>query len=79
MIIVNKRCVETLFFDYRRQHGMEIKVARIFNTYGPSMHMNDGRVVYNFILQALQGKSITVLDVCQGKFKVATCNKCFAG
>ena len=48
-----KRCAETLFFDYRRQHGMEIKVARIFNTYGPRMHMNDGRVVSNFIIQAL--------------------------
>ena len=48
-----KRCAETLFFDYRRQHGMPIKVARIFNTYGPRMHPNDGRVVSNFIVQAL--------------------------
>jgi UDP-glucuronate decarboxylase len=55
-----KRCAETLFFDYRRQHGLDIKVARIFNTYGPRMHPNDGRVVSNFIVQALQGKDITV-------------------
>lgn len=55
-----KRCAETLFFDYRRQHGLGIKVARIFNTYGPRMHPNDGRVVSNFIVQALQGKDITI-------------------
>ncbi|MBC8412589.1 MAG: SDR family oxidoreductase [Nitrospira sp.] len=55
-----KRCAETLFFDYRRQHDLRIKVARIFNTYGPKMHPNDGRVVSNFIVQALQGKNITV-------------------
>lgn len=55
-----KRCAETLFFDYHRQHGLEIKVARIFNTYGPRMHPNDGRVVSNFIVQALQGKDITI-------------------
>jgi UDP-glucuronate decarboxylase len=55
-----KRCAETLFFDYHRQHGVEIKVARIFNTYGPRMHPNDGRVVSNFILQALQGQPITI-------------------
>lgn len=55
-----KRCAETLFFDYHRQHGLEIKVARIFNTYGPRMHPNDGRVVSNFIVQALQGNPITV-------------------
>ena len=55
-----KRCAETLFFDYRRQHNLPIKVARIFNTYGPRMHPNDGRVVSNFIVQALQGKAITV-------------------
>jgi len=55
-----KRCAETLFFDYRRQHGMRIKVARIFNTYGPRMHPNDGRVVSNFIVQALQNKPITL-------------------
>ena len=55
-----KRCAETLFFDYRRQHNVRIKVARIFNTYGPRMHPNDGRVVSNFILQALQGEDITI-------------------
>jgi UDP-glucuronate decarboxylase len=55
-----KRCAETLFFDYHRQHGIKIKVARIFNTYGPRMHPNDGRVVSNFILQSLRGKPITV-------------------
>jgi UDP-glucuronate decarboxylase len=55
-----KRCAETLFFDYRRQHGMRIKVARIFNTYGPNMHPNDGRVVSNFIVQALRNENITV-------------------
>ena len=55
-----KRCAETLFFDYRRQVGLEIKVARIFNTYGPRMHPQDGRVVSNFIVQALQGKPITI-------------------
>jgi UDP-glucuronate decarboxylase len=55
-----KRCAETLFFDYRRQHGLEIKVARIFNTYGPRMHPNDGRVVSNFVVQALKGEPITI-------------------
>lgn len=55
-----KRCAETLFFDYHRQHKLQIKVVRIFNTYGPRMHPNDGRVVSNFIIQALQGKSITI-------------------
>jgi len=55
-----KRCAETLFFDYRRQHGLSIKVARIFNTYGPRMHPNDGRVVSNFIMQALKGEPITI-------------------
>ena len=55
-----KRCAETLFFDYHRQHGIEIKVARIFNTYGPRMHPNDGRVVSNFIVQALKGEDITI-------------------
>jgi len=55
-----KRCAETLFFDYHRQHGIKIKVARIFNTYGPRMHPNDGRVVSNFILQALRGKPLTI-------------------
>jgi UDP-glucuronate decarboxylase len=55
-----KRCAETLFFDYFRQHQLRIKVARIFNTYGPRMHPNDGRVVSNFIVQALQGAPITL-------------------
>ncbi len=55
-----KRCAETLFFDYYRQHALRIKIARIFNTYGPRMHPNDGRVVSNFVVQALQGKDITV-------------------
>lgn len=55
-----KRCAETLFFDYHRQHGLGIKVARIFNTYGPRMHPNDGRVVSNFIMQALRGEPITI-------------------
>ena len=55
-----KRCAETLFFDYRRQHGMPVKVCRIFNTYGPRMHPNDGRVVSSFIVQALTGRDITV-------------------
>src|SRR6202521_4291932 len=55
-----KRCAETLFFDYYRQHRLRIKVARIFNTYGPRMHPNDGRVVSNFIVQALQNKDITL-------------------
>ncbi len=55
-----KRCAETLFFDYRRQHGMPIKVARIFNTYGPRMHPADGRVVSNFVVQALRGEPITI-------------------
>jgi UDP-glucuronate decarboxylase len=55
-----KRCAETLFFDYRRQHNLQVKVARIFNTYGPRMHPNDGRVVSNFIVQALLGRDITV-------------------
>jgi UDP-glucuronate decarboxylase len=55
-----KRCAETLFFDYHRQYGVEIKVMRIFNTYGPRMDKNDGRVVSNFIVQALQGADITI-------------------
>lgn len=55
-----KRCAETLFFDYWRQHSLQIKVARIFNTYGPRMHPNDGRVVSNFIVQALQGNDLTI-------------------
>ncbi len=55
-----KRCAETLFFDYQRQHQLDIKVVRIFNTYGPRMHPNDGRVVSNFIVQALRGEEITI-------------------
>lgn len=55
-----KRCAETLFFDYWRQHALEIKVVRIFNTYGPRMHPNDGRVISNFIVQALRGEDITI-------------------
>src|SRR5204863_232956 len=55
-----KRCAETLFFDYHRQHKLRIKVARIFNTYGPRMHPNDGRVVSNFIMQALRDEPITL-------------------
>jgi UDP-glucuronate decarboxylase len=55
-----KRCAETLFFDYRRQHGLDIKIARIFNTYGPRMNAGDGRVVSNFIIQALTGEPITI-------------------
>ena len=55
-----KRCAETLFFDYRRQHNLPVKVARIFNTYGPRMHPDDGRVVSNFIVQALKGESLTI-------------------
>ncbi len=57
---VGKRCAEALFFDYRRQHQLNIKIARIFNTFGPNMHPNDGRVVSNFIVQALLGKDITI-------------------
>ncbi len=55
-----KRCAETLFFDYHRQHGIEIKIARLFNTYGPRMHPEDGRVVSNFIMQAMKGEDITI-------------------
>jgi UDP-glucuronate decarboxylase len=55
-----KRCTETLFYDYRRQHRMDVRVARIFNTYGPNMHPQDGRVVSNFIVQALKGEPITI-------------------
>lgn len=60
-----KRCAETLFFDYHRQHDLEIKVARIFNTYGPRMLSNDGRVVSNFVVQALQGEDITIYGTGQ--------------
>jgi UDP-glucuronate decarboxylase len=60
-----KRCAETLFFDYHRQHRMEIKVVRIFNTYGPRMHPDDGRVVSNFIVQALRGQDLTIYGTGQ--------------
>ncbi len=66
-----KRCAETLFFDYHRQHKLEIKVVRIFNTYGPRMHPNDGRVVSNFVVQALRGQDITVYG--EGKQTRAFC------
>ncbi len=66
-----KRCAETLFFDYRRQHNLKIKVARIFNTYGPNMHPNDGRVVSNFIIQCLKGKPVTIFG--DGKQTRAFC------
>jgi UDP-glucuronate decarboxylase len=56
----SKRCAETLFMDYHRQHGLRVKIARIFNTYGPRMHPDDGRVVSNFIVQALRGEPLTV-------------------
>ena len=59
-----KRCAETLFFDYHRQHDLNIKVARIFNTYGPHMNVDDGRVVSNFIVQALRGDDITIYGDC---------------
>ena len=55
-----KRCAETLFYDYRRQHNLDIRVARIFNTYGPKMHPQDGRVISNFIIQALKNEPITI-------------------
>jgi UDP-glucuronate decarboxylase len=87
-----KRCAETLFFDYHRQHGLRIKVARIFNTYGPRMHVNDGRVVSNFIVQALKGESITVYgdggqtrsfcyvdDMVQGLMRLMTTADDFTG
>ena len=83
-----KRCAETLFFDYWRQHKLEIKVMRIFNTYGPRMHPNDGRVVSNFIVQALNNHPITIygdgsqtrcfghiFDVIEGLVKVAFSEK----
>ncbi|BBM04087.1 NAD-dependent dehydratase [Microbulbifer sp. GL-2] len=61
--IEGKRCAETLFFSYYHQHGLQIKIARIFNTYGPRMHPNDGRVISNFIVQALKGDDITIYGV----------------
>jgi UDP-glucuronate decarboxylase len=87
-----KRCAETLFFDYHRQHKLDIKVVRIFNTYGPRMHPNDGRVVSNFIIQALNGQDITVYgdgsqtrsfcyidDLVDGIFRMMNANTGFTG
>ncbi|MEY5002539.1 MAG: hypothetical protein RL678_348 [Pseudomonadota bacterium] len=87
-----KRCAETLFFDYHRQHRLEIKVMRIFNTYGPRMHPNDGRVVSNFIVQALRGEDITIYgdggqtrsfcyvdDLIDGMLKLMTTDADFTG
>ncbi|MBU2025128.1 MAG: UDP-glucuronic acid decarboxylase family protein [Patescibacteria group bacterium] len=87
-----KRCAETLFFDYYRQYKVEIKVARIFNTYGPNMHENDGRVVSNFIVQALKNKNITIYgdgsntrsfqyidDLVEGMVKMMNSRKAFTG
>ena len=87
-----KRCAETLFFDYHRQHNLDIKVVRIFNTYGPNMHPNDGRVVSNFIVQALTNQDITVYgngdqtrsfcyidDLISGIFKMMSSEEKFIG
>ena len=87
-----KRCAETLFFDYNRQHGTDIKVIRIFNTYGPRMHPRDGRVVSNFIVQALQGEDITIYgdgqqtrsfcyvdDLVEGMMRMMDTEKGFTG
>jgi UDP-glucuronate decarboxylase len=87
-----KRCAETLFFDYHRKHGLKIKVARIFNTYGPRMHPADGRVVSNFIMQALRGEDITIYgdgsqtrsfcyvdDLVQGLMKLMNSGDAFTG
>ena len=87
-----KRCAETLFFDYHRQHKLEIKVIRIFNTYGPNMQANDGRVVTNFIMQALNNESITIYgngeqtrsfcyvdDLIDGIYKLMQTPKGFTG
>lgn len=87
-----KRCAETLFFDYYRQHKVDIKVIRIFNTYGPNMHPNDGRVVSNFIVQALDNKDITIYgdgsqtrsfqyidDLIEGMIKMMKSSKKFTG
>lgn len=87
-----KRCAETLFFDYYRQHNLDIKVARIFNTYGPRMHPNDGRVVSNFVVQALRGEPITLYgdgqqtrsfcyvdDLIDGFFKLMETERGFTG
>jgi len=87
-----KRCAETLFFDYKRQHNLDIKVVRIFNTYGPRMHPNDGRVVSNFIVQALQNREITLYgdglqtrsfcyvdDLIDAMIKMMNSEKAFSG
>ena len=74
-----KRSAETLFFDYLRQHGMEIKVARIFNTYGPRMHPADGRVVSNFIVQALRGEPITIYGTGQQTRSFCYCDDMIEG
>ena len=87
-----KRCAETLFFDYHRQYGTDIKVIRIFNTYGPNMHPNDGRVVSNFIVQALKGEDLTIYgdgsqsrsfcyvdDLVDGIIKMMNAEKGFIG
>ena len=87
-----KRCAETLFMDYQRQHGLDIKIARIFNTYGPRMHPGDGRVVSNFIIQALEGRPITIYgdgsqtrsfcfyaDLIDGFVRLMDTDKDFAG
>ena len=87
-----KRCAETLFFDYYRQHGVDIKVMRIFNTYGPRMHPQDGRVVSNFIVQALKGEDITIFgdgkqtrsfcyvnDNIEGMYRLMNSRECFTG
>ena len=69
-----KRCAETLFFDYHRQHQVSIKVARIFNTYGPRMHPDDGRVVSNFVVQALRGDPITIYGTgAQSRWMTCSC------
>jgi UDP-glucuronate decarboxylase len=87
-----KRCAETLFFDYQRQYGMDIKVVRIFNTYGPRMEPDDGRVVSNFIVQALSGKDLTIYgkgdqtrsfcyvdDLIEGMVRMMNTERGFAG
>jgi UDP-glucuronate decarboxylase len=87
-----KRCAETLFFDYHRQHGVDIKVVRIFNTYGPRMRPDDGRVVSNFIVQALRGEDITIFgegdqtrsfcyvdDLIEGMVRMMDSEKCLTG
>ncbi len=74
-----KRCAETLFMDYHRQHGVEVKIIRIFNTYGPRMHPNDGRVVSNFIIQALHGQDITIYGEGQQTRSFCYCDDLIEG